>query len=87
MESVIVVAMLLTFLLMLVIVVYIFESDNGPKIGQLLYSHFAPKKCVITDIFVGDDGEAYVKWRHVNDKTVTFTSDAKNFLLTHHVCW
>ena len=87
MESVIVVAMLLTFLLMLVIVVYIFESDNGPEIGQLLYSHFAPKKCVITDIFVGDDGEAYVKWQHVNDKTVTFTSDAKNFLLTHHVCW
>ncbi len=85
--TIILTGMLFAFLLLALIICLSFEEGNGIKIGQFLYSNFAPKKCVITDIFVGDDGEAYVKWQHVNDKSVTFTSDAKNFLLTHHVCW
>lgn len=57
------------------------------KIGRKFFSNFAPRQCVILDIFTGDDGQPYVKWQYVNDKSVTFTSDAKHFLLTHHVCW
>lgn len=79
--------MLFAFFLPMFVIVYTFESGGSLKISQFLYSNFASKKNVITDIFIGKDGKAYVKWRHVNNKAVTFTRDAENFLLTHHVRW
>lgn len=54
--------------------------------GEEFYSNFAPRKSEIIDIYV-DDNQPYVKWRHIGDDAHVFTSSAKYFLDTHHVCW
>ena len=55
--------------------------------GGEFYSNFAPRKSEIIDIFVGDGGQPYVKWQNIDDDEHVFTSSAKYFLDTHHVCW